>query len=110
MSASEIYSVQLTVVDTGCECFHVLLMRDCLPIIINVLKNWDANKQPLTKHPKSNMLVCAQYDADNLWYRAWIKNITGTKFESSFFLSCRLILVVNIFFRKWISCIFCRFW
>jgi hypothetical protein len=55
-------------------------MRDCLATIMNVLKDWNANKQPLTSQPKANMLVCAQYDADDLWYRAWIENITGIRF------------------------------
>ena len=75
INLSEIHFVQLTSVDTEPECFHVLLMRDCLATIMNVLKDWNANKQPLTVQPKSNMLVCAQYDADDLWYRAWIKSV-----------------------------------
>ncbi|CAF1274217.1 unnamed protein product [Rotaria sordida] len=76
INLSEIHYVQLTTVDIEPECFHVLLMRDCLPIIMNVLKDWHANKQPLTTEPKPNMLVCAQYDADDLWYRGWIQNVT----------------------------------
>jgi hypothetical protein len=54
-------------------------MRDCLPTIMSVLKDWNANKQPLTIQPKANMLVCAQYEGDDLWYRAWIKSVTGRK-------------------------------
>jgi hypothetical protein len=84
MNPSEIHSVQLTTVDTESECFHVLLMRDCLPTIMNVLKDWDASKQPLTIQPKPNMLVCAQYDGDDLWYRAWIQSVTETGFRVYF--------------------------
>ena len=84
MNITETHSVQLTTVDTDSECFHVLLMRDCLSTIMNVLKDWDVNKQPLTSQPKPNMLVCAQYEGDDLWYRAWIQSIAGIKFE--FFL------------------------
>jgi hypothetical protein len=80
LNLSEIHFIQLTTVDTESECFHVLLMRDCLATIMNVLKDWNANKQPLTIPPKAKMLVCAQYDADDLWYRAWIENITGRRF------------------------------
>jgi len=80
INLSETHFVQLTTVDPQSEYFHVLLMRDCLATIMNVLKDWNANKQPLTSQPKANMLVCAQYDADDLWYRAWIENITGIKF------------------------------
>jgi hypothetical protein len=79
LNLSEIHYAQLTTVDTETECFHVLLMRDCLATIMNVLKDWNANKQPLTTQPKSNMLVCAQYDADDLWYRAWIKSVHGVE-------------------------------
>ena len=59
-------------------------MRDCLATIMNVLKDWNANKQPLTIQPKPNMLVCAQYEGDDLWYRAWIENVTGIKFQLLF--------------------------
>ena len=52
-------------------------MRDCLSTIMHTLKDWNADKHPLTKQPKVNMLVCAQYDADDLWYRAWIKDVSG---------------------------------
>jgi hypothetical protein len=52
-------------------------MRDCLATIMNILKDWDASKQPLTVQPKPNMLICAQYDGDDLWYRAWIQSVTG---------------------------------
>ncbi|CAF0753797.1 unnamed protein product [Adineta ricciae] len=69
--------VQLTSVDADPECFHVLLMRDCLPTIMNTLKDWNANKQPLVGQPKSDTLVCAQYDVDDLWYRAWIRKVTN---------------------------------
>ncbi|CAF1144617.1 unnamed protein product [Adineta ricciae] len=78
VSTTEIHSVQLTTVDTESECFHVLLIRDCLPTIMNVLKDWDASKQPLTAHPQPNTLICAQYEGDDLWYRAWIKNVNET--------------------------------
>ena len=77
LNFSEIYFVQLTTVDPQSECFHVLLMRDELATIMNVLKDWHINKQPLTSQPKENILVCAQYEADDLWYRAWIEKITG---------------------------------
>ncbi|CAF3813739.1 unnamed protein product [Rotaria magnacalcarata] len=80
MNPTEIHSVQLTTVDTEAECFHVLLMRDCLPTIMNLLKDWNINKQPLTKQPEANMLVCAQYDGDDLWYRAWILNVSDKGF------------------------------
>ncbi|CAF3844382.1 unnamed protein product [Adineta steineri] len=76
INLSEMHHVQLTTVDAQSECFHVLLMRDCLPTIMNILKDWNANKQPLTVQPKSDTLICAQYDADNLWYRAWIESVT----------------------------------
>lgn len=103
VNLSEIHYVQLTTVDTESECFHVLLMRDCLSTIMNVLKDWNASKQPLTIPPKANMLVCAQYDADDLWYRAWIQSVTGkTNFFDNFEIQC--------FCRKWFSCIFCGFW
>jgi hypothetical protein len=78
---SEIHFVQLTTVDPQSECFHLLLMRDHLVTIMNVLKDWNATKQPFTTPPKANMLICAQYDADDLWYRAWIDKITGKLFE-----------------------------
>jgi hypothetical protein len=80
LNLSETHFVQLTTVDTESECFHVLLMRDFLVTIMNVLKDWNATKQPLTIPPKAKMLVCAQYDVDDLWYRAWIVNVTGKKF------------------------------
>ena len=32
VNLSEIHYVQLTTVDKEPECFHVLLMRDCLPL------------------------------------------------------------------------------
>jgi hypothetical protein len=86
MNISEIHSVQLTTVDSEPECFHVLLMRDCLPTIMSVLKDWNAIKQPLTSQPKPNMLVCAQYEGDDLWYRAWIESATGIKTLILFFL------------------------
>ncbi|CAF1264443.1 unnamed protein product [Rotaria sp. Silwood1] len=84
INLSEIYSVQLTTVDLESECFHVLLISDCLSIIMNILKDWNINKQPLIKQPISNMLVCAQYEGDNLWYRAWIKNVSETGFHVYF--------------------------
>ncbi|CAF2684627.1 unnamed protein product, partial [Rotaria sp. Silwood2] len=76
LNLSETHYVQLTTVDTQSECFHVLLMRDCLSIIMNVLKDWNANRKPLSVEPKPNMLVCAQYDVDDLWYRGWIQYVT----------------------------------
>jgi hypothetical protein len=79
VNLSEIHYVQLTAVDVESDCFHVLLMRDCLSTIMNTLKDWKASKQPLTGRPKPNILVCAQYDADDLWYRAWIRNVTGKR-------------------------------
>ncbi|UJR31523.1 hypothetical protein I4U23_019012 [Adineta vaga] len=78
ISTTEIHSVQLTTVDTEPECFHILLIRDCLPTIMNVLKDWNVTKQPLTTQPKPNTLICAQYEGDDLWYRAWIKSVTDT--------------------------------
>ncbi|CAF1115310.1 unnamed protein product [Adineta steineri] len=84
MNVNETHSVQLTTVDNESECFHVLLMNNHLPTIMNVLKDWSADKQPLTKQPKIDTLVCAQYDGDDLWYRAWIKNITDTGFHVYF--------------------------
>ncbi|CAF2637656.1 unnamed protein product [Rotaria sp. Silwood2] len=84
MNISEVHSVQLTTVDAESECFHVLLMRDCLPTIMNILRDWNANKQPLTKQPKPNMLVCAQYEGDDLWYRAWIENVSEIGFRVYF--------------------------
>jgi hypothetical protein len=94
MNINENHSVQLTTVDTEPECFHVLLMRDCLPTIMNVLKDWNVNKQPLTKQPKSNTLVCAQYEGDDLWYRAWIKNVTGIEI---LVLLCELIWRIYVY-------------
>ncbi len=77
INLSETHIVQLTTVDPQSECFHVLLMRDHLVTIMNVLKDWNATKQPFTNPPKTKMLVCAQYEVDDLWYRAWIEKITG---------------------------------
>ena len=71
--------VQLTSVDADPECFHVLLMRDCLPTIMNTLKDWNASKQPLVGQPKPDTFVCAQYDMDDLWYRAWIRKVISKK-------------------------------
>ncbi|CAF5172409.1 unnamed protein product, partial [Rotaria magnacalcarata] len=51
---------------------------------MNVLKDWNASKQPLTAPPKPNMLVCAQYDADDFWYRAWIQNVTENGYRVYF--------------------------
>jgi hypothetical protein len=82
MSKTDMHSVQLTTVDTEPGCFHVLLIRDCLPTIMNVLKDWNASKQPMTGKPKPNTLVCAQYEGDDLWYRAWVKAVTGTRGHS----------------------------
>ncbi|CAF3925490.1 unnamed protein product [Rotaria magnacalcarata] len=42
---SEIHYVQLTTVDPKSDCFYVLLMRDCLATIMNVLKDWNANDE-----------------------------------------------------------------
>ena len=67
--------VQLTTADPQTDCFHVLLMRDPLVSIMNVLKDWNATKQPFTHPPKANTFVCAQYELDDLWYRAWIKSV-----------------------------------
>ncbi|UJR15160.1 hypothetical protein I4U23_002123 [Adineta vaga] len=77
VNLSETHYIQLTTVDTVAECFHVILMRDSLPTIMNVLKDWNAKKQPLIGQPKSDTLICAQYDVDDLWYRAWIKKVTN---------------------------------
>ena len=77
MNRTDIHNVQLTTVDAEPDCFHVLLMRDCLPIIMNVMKDWNASKQPMKAPPKANMLVCAQYDGDDLWYRAWVQSVNG---------------------------------
>ena len=44
VNPSETHFVQLTTVDPQPECFHVLLMRDCLVTIMNVLKDWNATK------------------------------------------------------------------
>ena len=70
--------VQLTTVDAESECFHVLLMQDCLVTILNELKDWNASRRPFIAPPQPGMLVCAQHEADDLWYRAWIKSVTGT--------------------------------
>ncbi|CAF1913913.1 unnamed protein product [Rotaria magnacalcarata] len=84
INLSEIHYVQLTTVDPKSDCFYVLLMRDCLATIMNVLKDWNASKQPLTASPKPNMLVCAQYNADDFWYRAWIQNVTENGYRVYF--------------------------
>lgn len=73
---SEMHQVQLTTVDPDGQCFHVLLFGEPMTRILNVLKDWNATKQPLKSSPKVNTLVCAQYE-DGLWYRAWIASITG---------------------------------
>lgn len=83
VNLSDTYVVQLTTVDTDSDCFYVLLMRDCLFTIMSTLKDWNANKQPLRSPPKAETLVCAQYEADDLWYRAWIQNVTGMKNSNS---------------------------
>lgn len=80
LNHSETHCVQLTTVDPQSECFHVLIMKDYLATIMNTLKDWNGNKQPFIHPPKSNMLVCAQYDIDDLWYRGWIEKITGIYF------------------------------
>ena len=77
VNLSETHFVQLTTVDPQSECFHVLLMRDHLVTIMNVLKDWNATKKPFTTPPKAKTLVCAQYEVDDLWYRGWIEKITG---------------------------------
>lgn len=97
MDLSDIHGVQLTTVDAEDECFHVLLMRDCLPTIMNILKDWNINKQPLSKPPQANMLVCAQYDGDDLWYRAWIQNVSGMKFLLVLSNECFLFALENGF-------------
>ena len=74
----ELHYVQLTTVDAERECFHVLLMQDCLVTIMNELKDWNASRRPFTAPPQPGMLVCAQHEADDLWYRASIKSVTGT--------------------------------
>jgi len=78
VNLNEAHFVQLTTVDPNSECFHALLLRDPIAKIMNILKDWNASKQPITSPLKIGMLVCAQYEADDLWYRAWIKNITST--------------------------------
>ena len=104
MNPSDTHSVQLTTVDTESECFHVLLMRDCIPTIMNILKDWDANKQPLNGQPKANTLVCAQYEGDDLWYRAWIKNVTGKEnFDRLMVFSIDGLIL----YRNWFSGVFC---
>lgn len=75
LDLSTIHFVQLTIADPQIDCFHVVLMRDSLVTIMNVLKDWNATKQPFTHPPKPNTLVCAQYELDDLWYRAWIKSV-----------------------------------
>ena len=77
LDPSSTHYVQLTSVDAQPECFHVLLMRDPIVTIMNVLKDWNAKKQPFTHPPKLNMLVCAQYELDDLWYRAWIESVSA---------------------------------
>ncbi|CAF2989656.1 unnamed protein product [Rotaria sp. Silwood2] len=79
----KIYPVQLTRVDTNSECFHILLKTNDLSKIMNVLKHWHVNKQPLTITPKQDMLVCVQRE-DNLWYRAWIENVAEHGFHVHF--------------------------
>lgn len=81
---SQTYFAQITTVDSEPECFHVLLMQDCLPTIMNVLKDWNENQQSSIKSPQANMLVCAQYEVDDLWYRAWIENVTDRGFRVYF--------------------------
>jgi len=80
---SEMHQVQLTTVDPDGQCFHVLLFGEPMTRILNVLKDWKANKQPLKSSPKVNTLVCAQYE-DGLWYRAWIASITEKGYEVYF--------------------------
>ena len=76
LRSSEMHQVQLTTVDPDGQCFHVLLLGESMTRILNILKDWNASKQPLKSPPKANTLVCAQYE-DGLWYRGWIENITG---------------------------------
>lgn len=73
---STVYHVQLTTVDPDGECFHVLLLGDPLVTILNVMKDWNATKQPLKGSPKANSLICAKYE-DGQWYRGWIESVTG---------------------------------
>lgn len=79
VNLAETHNVQLTAIDPQSDCLYVLLMRDCLTTIVNVLKDWNAGDYRLNGGPKPNTLVCAQYDADDLWYRAWITSVTGKR-------------------------------
>jgi hypothetical protein len=77
LNRSDIHHVQLTTVDTEPGCFHALLMSDCLTSIMNTMKDWNVSKQPLKTPPKADMLVCAKYEGDGRWYRAWIRCLKG---------------------------------
>jgi hypothetical protein len=77
MNRDVLHYVQLMDVDSQSQCFHALLWRNCFVTIFNVLKNWNVNQQPMSYNPKPGMLVCAQCNKDDLWYRAWIENVTG---------------------------------
>ena len=77
MNTSEVYQVQLTIAADDCDSFHVFLMNEYLATIMNVLKNWNSHENVLKSPPSIDRLVCAQYEGDGLWYRAWIEDIVG---------------------------------
>lgn len=105
IKSSEMHQVQLTTVDPNGQCFHVLLFGEPMTRILNVLKDWNASKQPLKSPPKANTLVCAQYE-DGLWYRAWIESITGDRST----LPPRTIVDRASLFRQGLRSLFRGFW
>ena len=85
---TEVHYVQLSNVDPQPECFHVILMRDCLVTIMNTLKDWDAKKQPFPSPPQPGALACAQYHGDDLWYRVRIQSVSSRKQSTLSFSWC----------------------
>ncbi|CAF0739596.1 unnamed protein product [Didymodactylos carnosus] len=81
LNENEIYKVQLAVIDAEDEMLHVILIRDVLATIIQVLKDWNNQREPIKSVPNVPQLVCAQFTGDDLWYRAWIKSCKGNTFS-----------------------------
>jgi hypothetical protein len=93
LKPSDLHYVQLTAIAVQSDCLHVIVMHEAVIQVMNVLKEWQAKKQPIRDAPKPGMLVCAQFDADDLWYRAQVKSLTGRWCE------CERSVLRNFVFR-----------
>ena len=71
----ESHVVQITHYNSESKRFQALLLRDSIVTVINTLKDWSRKKMVTKDQIRPEMLVCAQYDEDDLWYRGWIRSV-----------------------------------